>query len=107
LALVLAYAPSPLYSTYAQLHSRPGGLSALADQHIAAGIMWGPGSIPYAAFVFMALYRWLAPEDDAVAARRNGRPATGSAEALASGRRRAYVAAGAGTPTEDDVVQRS
>ena len=92
LALVLAYAPSPLYSTYAHLHSRPGGLSALADQHIAAGIMWGPGSIPYAAFVFMALYRWLAPEDGAVTARRNGRPATGSpatgsADPLASGTR--------------------
>jgi hypothetical protein len=23
--------------------------------------MWGPGSIPYALFVFVALYRWLAP----------------------------------------------
>jgi putative membrane protein len=76
LAVVLAFAPAPLYSTYAQLHSRPGGLTALADQQLAAGIMWGPGSIPYAVFVFIALYRWLAPEGDADDARRNGRRRT-------------------------------
>jgi len=64
LAVVLALAPSPLYPTYAELASRPGGLSALADQHLAAGIMWGPGSVPYALFVFVALYRWLATEDE-------------------------------------------
>jgi putative membrane protein len=62
LAVVLAFARSPLYSAYGALHSRPGGLSALADQHVAAGVMWGPGSVPYAVFVFVALYRWLAPE---------------------------------------------
>ena len=59
LAVVLAFARSPLYPAYAALHVRPGGLSALADQQLAAGIMWGPGSIPYAVFVFVALYRWL------------------------------------------------
>ena len=63
LAVVLALAPSPLYPAYAELAARPGGLSALADQHLAAGIMWGPGSVPYALFVFVALYRWLASED--------------------------------------------
>jgi len=64
LAVVLALAPSPLYPSYAELASRPGGLSALADQHLAAGIMWGPGSVPYAIFVFVALYRWLATDDE-------------------------------------------
>jgi len=64
LAVVLALAPSPLYPAYTELASRPGGLSALADQHLAAGIMWGPGSVPYAVFVFVALYRWLAAEDE-------------------------------------------
>jgi putative membrane protein len=77
LAVVLAFAPAPLYSTYAKLHARPGGLTALADQQLAAGIMWGPGSIPYAVFVFIALYRWLAPEGDADDPRRNGRRRTG------------------------------
>jgi putative membrane protein len=68
LAVVLALAPSPLYPAYAELASRPGGLSALADQHLAAGIMWGPGSVPYAIFVFVALYRWLAAEDETLEA---------------------------------------
>jgi cytochrome c oxidase assembly factor CtaG len=75
LAVVLAFAGSPLYPAYAALDARPGGLSALADQQIAAGIMWGPGSIPYAIFVFTALYAWLAPGDtarEARAARLNG-----------------------------------
>ncbi len=56
LALVLAFAPAPLYGAYA---SHPG-LSALGDQQLAAGIMLGPGSVPYALFIFIALYRWLA-----------------------------------------------
>lgn len=64
LAIVLAFASSPLYATYANLPARPGGVSALGDQHLAAGIMWGPGSVPYALFVFVALYRWLAPEGE-------------------------------------------
>jgi putative membrane protein len=64
LAVVLGLAPTPLYPAYAELAARPGGLSALADQHLAAGIMWGPGSVPYAIFVFVALYRWLASEDE-------------------------------------------
>jgi cytochrome c oxidase assembly factor CtaG len=67
---VLAFAPTPLYAGYGGLASRPGGLSALADQQLAAGIMLGPGSIPYAVFVFMALYRWLAPvEAEGISAR--------------------------------------
>jgi putative membrane protein len=89
LAVVLAFAPSPLYSAYSELHSRPGGLSALADQQLAAGIMWGPGSIPYAVFVFVALYRWVAPERDAADANRNGRPGAGRGEPLAGGTRQA------------------
>jgi putative membrane protein len=60
LAVVLAFAPHPLYAAYVQAHAH-GGLSALNDQQLAAGIMWGPGSIPYAVFVFVALYRWLVP----------------------------------------------
>jgi cytochrome c oxidase assembly factor CtaG len=74
LSVVLAFAGSPLYATYAAQPSRPGGLSALADQQLAAGIMWGPGSIPYALFVFVALYRWLTPRggEEGAAAQVNG-----------------------------------
>jgi putative membrane protein len=59
IAVVLAFAPAPLYAAYAHQVSRPGGISALTDQQLAAGIMWGPGSVPYALVVFVALYRWL------------------------------------------------
>lgn len=59
LAIVLTFASSPLYAGYEAAASRRGGLSALADQQLAAGIMVGPGSIPYAVFVFLVLYRWL------------------------------------------------
>jgi cytochrome c oxidase assembly factor CtaG len=59
LALVLGLAGSPFYSGYAELGSRPGGISALADQHLAAGIMWVPGSIPFVLAVMLFAYRWL------------------------------------------------
>jgi putative membrane protein len=62
LAIVLAFAPHPLYAHYAQLGSRPGGLSALADQQIAAGVMWVPGSLTLTLAALVLLYRWLAPE---------------------------------------------
>ena len=60
---------APLYSAYASLPSRPGGLSALADQQLAAGIMWVPGSIAFTIAIFISLYRWLEP---APSPRRNG-----------------------------------
>ena len=59
LALVLAFAPSPLYPAYASLHHRLFGLSALADQQLAGGLMLGIGAIPLSIAVFVFLYRWL------------------------------------------------
>jgi cytochrome c oxidase assembly factor CtaG len=59
IGLVLAFASSPLYSGYADLGSRPGGISALADQHLAGGIMWVPGSISFTAAIVLFAYRWL------------------------------------------------
>ena len=61
LALVLAFAPSPLYPAYADLAHRPGGLSALSDQAIAAGVMWVPGSLAYTIAIVVLVYRWLGP----------------------------------------------
>ncbi len=61
LALVLALAPHPLYAHYAALAHRPGGLSALADQQLAAGIMWVPASIPLTVAVLVAAYRAFGP----------------------------------------------
>jgi putative membrane protein len=59
LAVVLALSPAPLYSAYSSINPRPEGLSALTDQQLAAGTMWGPGSVPYAIGVFWLLYAWL------------------------------------------------
>lgn len=61
LAVVLGLAPDPIYSAYASLVHRPGGLSALADQQIAAGVMWVPASVPYTIAIFAAAYAWLEP----------------------------------------------
>jgi len=64
LSLVLAFASHPLYPAYAHLAHRPGGLSALADQQIAGGVMLGLGSLAATLYVFYGLYRWLgAPRD--------------------------------------------
>lgn len=60
LAVVLALAPHPLYEIYALQTTRPGGISALADQQIAAGIMWVPGSITFVIVLFVYFHRWLA-----------------------------------------------
>ena len=59
LALVLTFAQHPLYPAYAALPHRLGGLSPIADQQVAAGVMIAIGSIPYGIAVFVYLYRWL------------------------------------------------
>jgi putative membrane protein len=61
LAVVLALAPHPLYDFYAREASRPGGISGLADQQIAAGVMWVPGSITFVIVIFVYVHRWLTP----------------------------------------------
>jgi len=63
LAVVLALAPHPLYAYYAELSSRPGGISAMADQQVAAGIMWVPGSITFLLVMFVYVHRWLLPPE--------------------------------------------
>jgi cytochrome c oxidase assembly factor CtaG len=61
LAVVLALAPHALYDTYAHEATRPGGISALADQQLAAGIMWVPGSITFLIVILAHIQRWVAP----------------------------------------------
>ena len=63
LAVVLALAPHPLYHFYAVQATRPGGISAVADQQLAAGVMWVPGSITFVIVIFAYVHRWLAPQD--------------------------------------------
>jgi cytochrome c oxidase assembly factor CtaG len=79
LSAALAYWPSPLYQPYVEAAHRPGGVSALTDQQIAAGIMWGPGSVAYSVAVFWLIYSWLG--DDSPGPRRR-RSAMRGASAL-------------------------
>jgi putative membrane protein len=69
LAVVLGFASHPLYGHYAALAHRPGGLSALADQQLAAGIMWVPASIPFTIAVLAAAYNLLGQTDERAAVR--------------------------------------
>ena len=62
LAVVLAFGSTPFYS-YAALSWRPGGISALTDQQVGAGIMWVPGSITYSIVLITCLYLWFRDED--------------------------------------------
>lgn len=72
LAIVLAFDPTPLYPAYAQLAHRPGGLSALADQRLGAGVLWVPASIAYVVAACAGIYAWLDPDGQ----RRPGRLAS-------------------------------
>jgi len=63
LAITLVLVPDPIYSHYALLAHRPGQISALTDQQLAAGIMWVPGSLSYGIAMFLSFYRWLEPVD--------------------------------------------
>jgi putative membrane protein len=62
LAIVFVVAPEPIYQHYADLPSRPGGISALTDQQLAGGMMWVGGSIAYTIALLIGLYQWVAPE---------------------------------------------
>jgi putative membrane protein len=61
LAIVLALATSPLYAAYSAEANRPGQISALTDQQLAAGVMWVPGSLAYTIAIVLIAYRLLEP----------------------------------------------
>ncbi len=65
LAITLVIVPHAIYGFYAALPSRPGGISALTDQQIAAGVMWVPGSLAYTITFLIGFYRWLEPDHSA------------------------------------------
>ncbi len=62
LAIIFVVAPHPIYQHYADLPSRPGGISALTDQQLAGGMMWVGGSITLTIALLVGLYQWVAPE---------------------------------------------
>jgi putative membrane protein len=61
LAITLVMVPHAIYA-YSELQSRPGGISALTDQQLAAGVMWVPGSLAFAITFIIGFYRWLEPD---------------------------------------------
>jgi putative membrane protein len=65
LSLTLVFIPRAVYSYYAALPTRPGGISALTDQQLAGGVMWVLGSIAYTITFIVGFYRWLEPDSPA------------------------------------------
>jgi putative membrane protein len=59
LAVVIGYATHPLYA----YPSPSGGLSLLADQEIAAGVMWVPGGTPFLIALLYLGIRWFEVDD--------------------------------------------
>jgi cytochrome c oxidase assembly factor CtaG len=64
LAVLIGFAQVPLYAPYAHLLQGPGGLSALQDQQLGAGIMWTLGDLPFGIALSVLLHRWLASQSD-------------------------------------------
>ncbi len=64
LAVLLGFAQVPLYAPYAHLVTGQGGLSALHDQQLGAGIMWTVGDLPFGIALSILLHRWLASQSD-------------------------------------------
>ena len=63
LAIVIAYATHPLYA-----YPPPsGGFSLLADQEIAAGVMWVPGGTPFLIALLYLGIRWFEVDDRSAA----------------------------------------
>lgn len=64
LAIVLVLVDHPLYTHYADLALRPGGISALTDQQLAGGMMWVPGSVAYSIALLAIFARWASPDSE-------------------------------------------
>jgi len=62
LAMVVLFASAPLYLHYAALGA-PYGTSALADQQLAAGIMWFVGDIVVIGAILTIVAVWMADEE--------------------------------------------
>ncbi|HYM51293.1 MAG TPA: cytochrome c oxidase assembly protein [Candidatus Limnocylindrales bacterium] len=67
LAALLGLSSAAFYA-YADLPVRPGGITALTDQQIGAGIMWVPGSIAYSILIIWCVMLWLRDEERAAEA---------------------------------------
>jgi cytochrome c oxidase assembly factor CtaG len=73
LSMALTVAPSAVYSGYSRAAVRRGGISALADQRIAASVMLVPGSIAFLIASLVYLYRWLDDQNPEMRSPARGR----------------------------------
>ena len=64
LAVLIGFAQVPLYAPYAHLTLGPGGLSALQDQQLGAGIMWTFGDLPFGIAFAVLVHGWLVSQSD-------------------------------------------
>ena len=64
LAVLLAFAQTPLYAPYAHLGTVAGTFSPLQDQQFGAGIMWTFGDLPFGIAFSILLHRWLVTQSD-------------------------------------------
>ncbi len=62
LAMVVLFADSPLYRHYATLGA-PYGITAIADQQLAAGIMWFIGDVVLIAGILTVVAVWMRDEE--------------------------------------------
>src|SRR6185437_13346123 len=70
LGMAILFADSPLYPHYETLGS-PYGITALADQQLAGGIMWFAGDIVFIGAILVLVGGWMRHEQrDAPAAER-------------------------------------
>jgi putative membrane protein len=68
--MAILFADAPLYPHYATLGS-PYGISALADQQLAGGVMWLAGDIVFIGAILLIVGAWMRHEErDAPAAER-------------------------------------
>jgi putative membrane protein len=74
LAMYFVFAPKPLYTAYAQLPTRPYGMTALGDQQIAGAIMWVPVLFLFGGAFVICLYKALAEDEGADAVPVLGTP---------------------------------
>jgi cytochrome c oxidase assembly factor CtaG len=67
LSVAILFADAPLYHHYATLGS-PYGISALADQQLAGGLMWFLGDLAFLVALLGLVARWMRQEERSTAA---------------------------------------
>jgi cytochrome c oxidase assembly factor CtaG len=98
LGMAILFADAPLYPHYATLGS-PYGITALADQQLAGGVMWLAGDVVFIGAILLIVAAWMRHEErDAPAAERraDSQRAALAARADELAQRRARTGAGRG-----------